>query len=525
MALPPSFAKAAQAARQVLRDFDLEAFRQTLESKPVGVAWDETAATTTEGRATLDLVVDLLARLYPEIRLKSLDTKARDITAALEERLRSINPNVALSALIEEASIAVVVGDTRLGTPAGFPLPVVLYSGSDGWIAKFSQRGPVGCGSSQNVFGAGAAACFAAANVFRSVFAGELPSGDLDSEFSLSVVDFELNHTSSCIANPELPARIDLGDTHLVGVGAIGHGVVWALRRTVGLFGRLYLVDRECFDDTNPQRYVETTHDISGAKASTAFARGWISKDLKVIPRDIEWSKHITEWAEENDWRINRVALALDTAEDRVTVQAALPKRIHNAWTRPENVGVSRHEFLSGPCVCCLYMPDGPKPNLDELVAKALRITDPIELKRVRFYLDTGAPLDARALEWIADRRELSPEKREQLNAFVGCQLQELYVRGLCGGMLLSADESREAGEAEVPLAFQSALAGVLLAAEVVIDAAGLRLSILPARTEINLLRPIGKRLNSHQQRPVSENCLCQDADFVDVYAAKYAPV
>src|SRR2546423_1045335 len=75
MGLPPSFANAAQAARQVLSDFDVERFRETLERTPVGVTWDEVAATTTEGRATLDLAVDLLARLYPEVRLKALDSR------------------------------------------------------------------------------------------------------------------------------------------------------------------------------------------------------------------------------------------------------------------------------------------------------------------------------------------------------------------------------------------------------------------------------------------------------------------
>jgi hypothetical protein len=525
MGLAPSFAKAAQAARQVLSDFDLEAFRKTLESTPVAVGWDRTATTTTEGRATLDLVVDLLARLYPEVRLKALDSNAQMLTTTLEERVRLINPNVALSAVIEEASIMVVVGSTRIDNKAGVSFPTVIYAGSDAWIAKFSRQAPVGSGSSQNVFGAGAAACFAAANVFRSVFADQLTNGDVDSDFSLSLVDFELkDDATGGIANPRLPPRIDLGDTHLVGVGAIGHGSVWALRRTVSLFGTLYLVDPEYFDDTNPQRYVETNHDATGAKAFSASARNWISKDLSVLPRAIEWSEHIAQWGEQNGWGINRAALALDTAEDRVMVQGALPKHIYNAWTRLENLGISRHDFLSGPCVSCLYMREGPTPNYDELVAKALRITDPVELKRVRFYLDTGAPLDANALQWIAARRGLSAAKREQLDSFAGCQLRDLYVRGLCGGLLLSLGESREDGEAEVPLAFQSALAGVLLAAEVVIDAAGLRLSALPARTEVNLLRPIGTRLNSHQQRPITGNCLCQDAAYVDVYTVKYPP-
>jgi hypothetical protein len=58
--------------------------------------------------------------------------------------------------------------------------------------------------------------------------------------------------------------------------------------------------------------------------------------------------------------RFDRVLLAVDSAADRIAAQAALPRWIANAWTQPENIGVSRHSFLGeAPCVACLYMPQG----------------------------------------------------------------------------------------------------------------------------------------------------------------------
>ena len=62
-----------------------------------------------------------------------------------------------------------------------------------------------------------------------------------------------------------LPGPIDLGKTFLVGIGAIGHGANWALRRMANLRGLLYLVDGEAYDDSNPQRYVGIAFNASGA--------------------------------------------------------------------------------------------------------------------------------------------------------------------------------------------------------------------------------------------------------------------
>lgn len=526
MGLPPSFSKAAQAASQVLVGFDLDSFTRTLEQHPIGIAWDESAAASPEGRATLELVVDLIARLYPEVRLCMLAGGGSSVMANIEAQIRSINPNVELGHAAYDATVVVVVGKTAFGDTGMAVSPTLIYAGSDRWIAKLSRSAPVSSGLSENVYGAGAAACFAAANVFRSVFARQLEPGGLDSVIDLSLLDFDWSGDREGARernNPPLPRSVDLGEIHLVGVGAIGHGAVWAWRRTPQLSGVLHLVDPEPYDDTNPQRYVETVHNSVGQKAAAAAARKWMSGRLRVIPHEVEWAEHMAVMAPASGWEIDRVALALDTADDRVMVQAALPKHIHNAWTRPENLGVSRHDFLAGPCVCCFYMPSGARPNHDELVAHSLHITDAMEVKKLRFYLDTGTPLDEPALQWIGDRLGLSPEKRPRLLDFLGRPLEALYVRGICGGLFLSTGGSGESGQMEVPLAFQSALAGILLAAEVVIDAAGLRSSPIPPKTEINVLRPLGRRLNSQQQRPADGGCLCQDADYVNAYQEKYS--
>jgi hypothetical protein len=245
-----------------------------------------------------------------------------------------------------------------------------------------------------------------------------------------------------------------------------------------------------------------------------------------VVPHDAHWDVYIAAGGPHGDWRIARAALALDSAEARIAVQASLPREIHNAWTRPGNLGVSRHDFLTSACVACLYVPSGQGQNRDELVAHALRMTTQIDVRRVRLYLDTGAPLDQTAIDWIADRLGFDAAARGRAAHFVGEPLEVFYTRGLCGGAVIPlADLRGRVHAVEVPLAFQSTLAGVLLAADVVIEACGLRAFRLPARTEVNLLAPLGRVLNSPQGRSASGACLCHDPEFARAYRDKYGLV
>ncbi len=73
-----------------------------------------------------------------------------------------------------------------------------------------------------------------------------------------------------------------------------------------------------------------------------------------------------------------------------------------------------------------------------------------------------------------------------------------------------------------VPIAFQSAPAGVLLAIEVVADASGLRTATMAALTKIDLLKPIGSCLTTPAAKHASGNCICQDPSYVAAFSSKY---
>jgi molybdopterin/thiamine biosynthesis adenylyltransferase len=112
------------------------------------------------------------------------------------------------------------------------------------------------------------------------VFADQLSGGALDEEVTLSMLGYDGHRP----AQPEDLGLADLGEAHLVGLGAIGNGAIWALSQIPGLSGTLHLVDPESVDLSNLQRYVlpgQAEVEVSKVDvAASAFASG----TLKVVP-------------------------------------------------------------------------------------------------------------------------------------------------------------------------------------------------------------------------------------------------
>lgn len=518
MAIAPFIDKIAQSASTLLAGFDAPRFIERLDRLKVAVAVDSHTATTAEGRVATEMLVDLLSRLYPHVDVVTLDNKEESIEfgALLRRRALEINPSISTSERIDRDAFALVVaGSTSPADDKDGQRPTI-YMGSDGWVARLSSNRSVGFGSTTNPFGAAAAACIAAANVFRLAFGAQLPSSSIDGETSLSL--FNYSTTAESQDNPSLPQAIDLGEAFLVGTGAIGHGFASALRKMSGLRGVLHLVDDDYYDSTNPQRYAGVEAAIEGqlkVEYVAAKLRASASPDLLVNAHPTTWDGYLSQ---RNDWNLQRVALALDSAEDRVFAQGSLPRKIFNSWTQASNLGVSRHDFLETACVACLY-PIVATPDLDDLVADALRFPEG-QLMLVRKLLDTAQPLDRAMLARIAAQVGVPVDV---LMEFDGAPLIALYQRAACGGSILrwGGQLGSAIREVEVPMAFQSALAGVMLAAEVVLDAIGAKRE-LPVRTEVNLLRPLSGTLSSPEAKRADGRCICQDPDFVAAYREKY---
>ena len=499
MALAPFFSKSALSASQILSAVSQDEFIRRVENTRVAIAFAGNASRSVEGRATLELLVNLLARLLPSLGLQGLDKSAQAFLPDLERLAVSINPLIEISS-DAESTLVVIVGEAEW-KHAGEK----LYVGSEGWIAHLSRNKPQSCGQSEIPFGAAAAACIASANVFRFIFRDALPEADLDGEIDFSLWDYDATRSEP----PYGPFSV--GEVHLAGAGAIGNGLLWTLARLPNVSGKIHVIDPEQIDLGNLQRYVLTTHDSPTQLKTQLAEKTFANASLKIESHSVKWGTYL---AMRGDYEIDTVAVALDSGRARIEVQGSLPRRIFNAWTQRENLGVSRHlDFLNKPCLACLYLPDGEVPHEDAEIALSLKMPGPEALMEIRLLLHTGAPLSPEFVERVA---ALAGKDPAALASFVDQPLRNLYSGAVCGGLLL--DLSGPASPAaEVPMPFQSALAGVMLAAELV--AAEFEPS-RPTTTTLNLLRPFPPYLSFPREK--RSGCVCADAVFCKVYDNKW---
>jgi hypothetical protein len=499
VALADYYQRGALAAAQVLAGFDEEIFRARLTGTVAGITFGARALNH-EGSALTDLLVRLLARLYPTLAIRG-GIGCEERLSELIALAQAINPAIEI---VQAPTIEVIVGP---GTPAPVAASVI-YSGSSGWDAKLSRTTAQDLGTTRLPFGAAASACLAAANLFRAVFMDSDPKLDADLSFSTY-------SRAAGVTSKSVPTHAELSEpVVLAGCGAIGNAAVWALGRA-DVRGSLALVDDQVLELSNMQRYVLATR-ADEERAKVEITASALTGALRPEPHRATIADFLTSTGYEHD----RVLLALDSARDRRQAQTSLPRWIANAWTQPGDLGVSVHQFGVGACVCCLYLPEGKAPNEDELVTGALKL--PAErLMEVRLLLDSGAGLQRPLLEAVAASLGVAIEK---LLPFEGKPIRALYVEGVCGGAVIPLGQQTGATpqELHVPLAHQSALAGVLLAAALMRDAVSTPATTTTV-TRIDLLSAIG----ADQTRPAlpdpREICICQDADYARRYTEKYA--
>ncbi|MER8810474.1 hypothetical protein [Mesorhizobium australicum] len=109
----------------------------------------------------------------------------------------------------------------------------------------------------------------------------------------------------------------------------------------------------------------------------------------------------------------------------------------------------------------------------------------------------------------------------EPLAAFVGQPLRSFYQQVICGGLVFQLSDGSRLLRTVVPMAFQSALAGIMLAADLVKHSAGFPMSPTTS-TRVNLLRPLGSHLHDPKAKDSSGRCICSDEDFIAASRLKY---
>lgn len=504
MALAKYFSKDLLAIKQVFSQGSREKFEELLNNHIIEIALDDQAGKN-EAQVMLDLLVKLTSRLYPKLKFSYLGTgDGSGIISTCIKKAKSINSQIEIAESTPSFSII-------LGMTPGGVKDKRIYVGSNGWEAKLSTASPVGNGNSLNPFGAGVAACLASSNVFRYVFQEFIGRLELDDEVALNISN--LNQGSS--SNVDFP-EIDLGIIHLVGVGAIGNGFLWAISNMRNCKGVLKVIDHQTVSLSNLQRYV-CTDELSIGKVKSTLAKELLNDTLFITePYNMKWAEYVTK---ANPEKIETVAVAVDSARDRIGIQSSLPSKIVNAFTENNISGITRHlNFGNTACLACGFVPEKKMKDYSQEVADNLGISN-LE-NQVRHYIAYDFPVDDNLLTWISQANGI---EMEHLSNFRGQRFSNFYSDAVCGGILLSLTDASHANlKMEAPLAFQSAAAGILLASEIVLLKLGLRQEEFPNSTHLYPLLKIKSTSNPYStqlSRDSSGRCICSDQDFKLVYS------
>jgi ThiF family len=466
------------------------------------------------------IATNLFARLYPRIHIIASES----LTDECASLALSINPACEIERREGSVDASLVWGHRYLATN-----PVTVSA--ENWNVhvddeKSERMTPT------NMLTALAAGVIGVSEVFRTVFSRFLSPGRKDRDpVTLNL----LTLGEDTVGLPNLPEEVVIGRVHLVGAGAIGQAMVYALS-ALQVKGSLVVVDPEVLSISNLQRYILSTDEDVAKSKCDVVARVLAKSGLEVIKSQVIWGEdpEIVRLAE-------NVCVAVDSAGARIDIQASLPRRIYNAWTQPADIGWTRHEhFGEDPCLACLYMPVGSKPSLHELISRAIRQAAPRVLAYLLFKQPVDTPLqinqvimlqpqpnaseigswsNSPILDDIAQEFKLDPEAAA---FWKGKQITDLYREGICGGAIITDLVAEVPQEVAVPLAHQSVLAGIMLATQLIVAVTPQLRHVRSHFPEgrINLLASLKQMVGRPRER--TPGCICGDSDFVDRYHEKW---
>jgi hypothetical protein len=513
VSLPRFFDRLADAATPLLGGLDRGALRSHLEKCVIQLrlVGDETS-----WRDGFLLAVNLAARIYPSLDFQCSEALA---TEAAEVAHR-INPQIALGA-DKIAARLVLGGDAAVDAIA------VSASGWNVFIDSTPQTGL----TDPEPLAALVASCIGVGELFRSVFAEALGERGRQEPRPWSFNAITLGDPEEI---PAVAGEIDLADFIVVGAGAIGQAALYALRAS-GASGRCEVIDAEPIVLSNLQRYVLSFDSDEGTSKTSVAVRELGGSRVAVEGTQREWDASDASAA-------RPVLVGVDSADVRIAIQSSLPSVVYNAYTQPADLGWSRHEaFGEEPCLACLYWPEGIRPHRHEMIAESLK-QHPL---RVLAYLVTGLPagmaipLDglqqlpgatdvAESEMWtrraiLNDVAAAAGVEVAELDAWRGRPLADLYHEGICGGGLLSTTLGDVPHDVLVPLAHQSALAGIFLAIQLVSASHPTLAGSRPVEVEGRYDVLTGPPQVLGRKRLRTTGCLCDDAVIRDVYREKFA--
>lgn len=391
------------------------------------------------GTLLAEVLADVLGRLWPNIDFVGCSAE-QQLAVAANAAKSGCAPADGLSVGWAPPYDCVISIGTTVLPETGYAIQV----GANDWEVQLGHE--AACGISDNPVGPAFAAAMAAAQVFHHVFAAELAGMDAPLLDECKVDLRQLFDAAELEIGP-----LDVGETHVFGVGAVTHGLVWLLEHwPATVTGELHLVDQDNYGDSNGQRYAFMRPENSGmAKVDAVKSRlDAAHPSMSVKRHQIDLNAYCAERG--YDRPLHRVIAGLDSAEARRHTALKLPERAVNMWTEGVRIGAGKYVPGDGrACLACGYLEKIDTP-LDE-VAEIYQQTG-IRPDLVRSLLDSARGLTEHEATMVAGHRGVSPDQ------FVGQPLRSV-LPALCATGRLHLPNNSEA--VDVPFAFASLFAGI----------------------------------------------------------------
>lgn len=439
-----------------------------------------------------EVLADVLGRLWPNIDFSGSGAELQLDTAVNAAKSGGAPADGLSIGWNPPYDCTVFVGKT-IDYETGY----VVHVGANDWEVQLGSEAI--CGDSSNPVGPAFAAAMAAAQVFHHVFEEELAGMD-SPPLGICKVDIRDLFDAKSLE----VGSLNLKETHVFGVGAVTHGLVWLLEhwpRTVT--GTLHLVDQDNYGHSNGQRYAFMRPENPGmAKVTSVKERlDAAHPHLLVGSHPVDLNSYCAEQGYNN--RLHRVITGLDSAEARRQASLKLPERAVNMWTEGVRVGAGKYEPGDGrACLACGYL-EKTTTALDE-VAEICQQTG-IRPDLVRILLDSGRGLTLQEANTVAGNRGVVPDQ------FVGQPLRSVLPALCATGSIQMPDNSEVV---DVPFAFASLFAGIAGFVMLLKDC------FCDTNSSCDWKQHIFKRPTSYMYSPQHSNPQCVCCSMMSVLAA-----
>lgn len=329
---------------------------------PVALSIAPGLAATRNGQWMLLMAANLLARTFQRILLLvPPETPVLfpvpmltpgPLSQAIEGLVTAINPHVKVSSAdgVAPSQVALSIGSACSGS--------AVTINSERWLAFISSTGTdfAWIGDEPNPLGAYAAACLGVSEVFKKV-ARRVPGSAqmrLQEAGTLIFSILDPSHTLSPMHNPPLPESLELGDIHLVSMGAVNTAAFASLISIPGIRGTAHIIEPQMHDPTSLNRYVIATWD-SALKEESKTARA-VSVSTGMLKIGFHEVTDYAGFRERSKEPIELAVVGVDNNPSRWQVQMDLPNTLVCAGTELDQITISRHrDIATQACVGCIY--------------------------------------------------------------------------------------------------------------------------------------------------------------------------